>query len=256
MAIVDRYDQPGGHRTVAHPFIHPHQPSAFYGVNSRELGSGTADRDGWNAGRHELASAGEILTCFDQVMRRTLLPTGRVSYFPKSFYDGPDPRRPDVQLFHSVVSGAAFEVTVKRRTVDATSMNATVPAMTPPPTGLPRTRVTGGETAPRKAPAPDGRLGCRRPGRCEVIALKETAGGPRTGSAGCRRAEHRQPGGAAGSTGRSRRHCGGRWRVAVCPVPKTYPQRLELLTPTSGPGADQHSADSGHHHRFGRSTPV
>ncbi|MFE1174168.1 NAD(P)/FAD-dependent oxidoreductase [Streptomyces sp. NPDC058773] len=34
--------------------------------------------------------------------------------------------------FHSLVSGAGFEVTVKRRTVDATYMNVTVPAMVPP----------------------------------------------------------------------------------------------------------------------------
>ncbi|MFF8370093.1 NAD(P)-binding protein [Streptomyces lydicus] len=133
VAIVDRYDQPGGHWTVAYPFVRLHQPSAFYGVNSRELGSGTVDQDGWNAGLHELASGSEILAYLDQVMRRTLLPTGRVSYFPKSFYDGPDPQRPDVQRFHSLVSGAGFEVTVRRRTVDATYMNVTVPAMVPPP---------------------------------------------------------------------------------------------------------------------------
>ncbi|MFJ9619463.1 NAD(P)-binding protein [Streptomyces noursei] len=132
VAIVDRYDQPGGHWTVAYPFVRLHQPSAFYGVNSRELGSGAIDQDGWNAGLHELASASEILAYFDQVMRKTLLPTGRVSYFPKSFYDGPDPQRPDVQRFHSIVSGTSFEVTVKRRTVDATYMNVTVPAMVPP----------------------------------------------------------------------------------------------------------------------------
>ncbi|MGK4583954.1 NAD(P)-binding protein [Kitasatospora sp. HPMI-4] len=132
VAIVDRYDQPGGHWTVAYPFVRLHQPSAFYGVNSRELGSGTVDQDGWNAGLNELASAGEILAYFDQVMRRTLLPTGRVSYFPKSSYDGPDPERPDVHRFHSIVSGTGFEVTVKRRTVDATYMNVTVPAMVPP----------------------------------------------------------------------------------------------------------------------------
>ncbi|WP_328836915.1 NAD(P)-binding protein [Streptomyces europaeiscabiei] len=132
VAIVDRHDQPGGHWTVAYPFVRLHQPSASYGVNSRELGSGMVDQDGWNAGLHELASAGEILDYFDQVMRKTLLPTGRVSYFPKSFYDGPDSQRPGLQRFHSIVSGARFEVTVKRRTVDATYMNVTVPAMAPP----------------------------------------------------------------------------------------------------------------------------
>ncbi|QIK11609.1 NAD(P)/FAD-dependent oxidoreductase [Streptomyces sp. ID38640] len=132
VAIVDRYGRPGGHWTVAYPFVRLHQPSAFYGVNSRELGTGEVDQDGWNAGLHELASADEILTYFDQVMRKTFLPTGRVSYFPMSHHDGADPVRPEVQRCHSVVTGGQFEIRVRRRTVDATYMNVTVPAMCPP----------------------------------------------------------------------------------------------------------------------------
>ncbi|MDH6122555.1 hypothetical protein ABH930_006834 [Kitasatospora sp. GAS204A] len=132
VAIVDRYGRPGGHWTVAYPFVRLHQPSSFYGVNSRELGTGEVDRHGWNAGLHELASADEILTYFDQVMRKTLLPTGRVSYFPMSSHDGADPARPDVQRCHSVVTGREFDIHVRRRTVDATYMNVTVPAMCPP----------------------------------------------------------------------------------------------------------------------------
>lgn len=132
VALVDRYGRPGGHWTVAYPYVRLHQPSAYYGVNSRELGSGEVDWQGWNAGLHELASADEILTYFDQVMHKTLLPTGRVSYFPMSVHDGPDPARPDVQRCHSVVSGDEFGIRVRRRTVDATYMNVTVPAMCPP----------------------------------------------------------------------------------------------------------------------------
>lgn len=79
-----------------------------------------------------MASADEILTSFDEVMHKTLLPTGRVSYHPPSFYDGPDQARPGIERFHSVVTGAEFEVTVRRRTVDATYMNVTVPSMMPP----------------------------------------------------------------------------------------------------------------------------
>ncbi|MGW7002759.1 NAD(P)-binding protein [Streptomyces sp. NPDC054933] len=132
VAIVDRYGRPGGHWTVAYPYVRLHQPSAFYGVNSRELGTGEVDQHGWNAGLHELASADEILTYFDQVMRKTLLSTGCVSYFPMSNYDGADPARPDVQRCHSVVTGCEFDIRVRRRTVDATYMNVTVPAMCPP----------------------------------------------------------------------------------------------------------------------------
>ncbi|MFE0374673.1 NAD(P)-binding protein [Streptomyces inhibens] len=132
VAIVDRYGRPGGHWTVAYPYVRLHQPSASYGVNSRELGKGEVDQHGWNAGLYELASADEILNYFDQVMRKTLLPTGRVSYFPMSVYDGADPVRPDVQRCHSVLTGGEFDIRVRRRTVDATYMNVTVPAMCPP----------------------------------------------------------------------------------------------------------------------------
>ena len=43
LTIVDRYAAPGGHWNVAYPFVTLHQPSAFYGVSSKE------SRDGGNA---------------------------------------------------------------------------------------------------------------------------------------------------------------------------------------------------------------
>ena len=55
VVVVDRNDQPGGHWTAAYPFVRLHQPSAYYGVNSRDLGSDTIDHDGLNAGYYELA---------------------------------------------------------------------------------------------------------------------------------------------------------------------------------------------------------
>ena len=50
VAIVDRGNRPGGHWNHAYPFVRLHQPSAFYGVNSRPLGTDRKDTDGWNAG--------------------------------------------------------------------------------------------------------------------------------------------------------------------------------------------------------------
>ncbi len=126
VAIVDRYHQPGGHWTRAYPYVRLHQPSSFYGVNSRALGSDCIDRTGWNAGLYELATSGEVCAYFDQVMQQQLLPTGRVSYFPMCEYAG-DGR------FRSVVSGDEFAVKLRRRTVDASYMRVTVPAMRPPP---------------------------------------------------------------------------------------------------------------------------
>ncbi|MER6950282.1 hypothetical protein ABT294_40320 [Nonomuraea sp. NPDC000554] len=125
VVVVDRYHQPGGHWTVAYPYVRLHQPSAYYGVNSRPLGGDSIDRGGWNEGLHELASAAEVCAYFDQVMRQQLLPSGRVEYFPMSEYDG-DGR------FHSTVSGDEFEVKIRRRVVDSTYMRVTVPSMRPP----------------------------------------------------------------------------------------------------------------------------
>jgi hypothetical protein len=123
--MVDRYHRPGGHWTMAYPFVRLHQPSAAYGVNSRNLGKNGIDQTGWNKGLYELATAGEVCAYFDAVMQQQLLPTGRVSYFPMSEYQGDRRFR--------TFSGDSYEVTVKRRVVDTTYMNVMVPSMRPPP---------------------------------------------------------------------------------------------------------------------------
>jgi hypothetical protein len=88
VVIVDRNHQPGGHWTAAYPFVRLHQPSAYYGVNSRDLGSGGVDAVGFNAGYHELASGAEVCAYYDAVMTQHLLPSGRVTYLPMSEYLG------------------------------------------------------------------------------------------------------------------------------------------------------------------------
>ena len=125
LVIVDRYHQPGGHWNTAYPYVRLHQPSAFYGVNSRKLGSDTIDRVGWNQGLFELATAGEVCAYFDQVMQQQLLPTGRVSYFPMSEYLGDGRFR--------TLAGTDCTVKVRRRVVDSTYMRVVVPSMRPPP---------------------------------------------------------------------------------------------------------------------------
>jgi hypothetical protein len=122
--IVDRHDRPGGHWNNAYPFVRLHQPSAFYGVNSRPLGNDTIDHAGWNAGLYELASGAEVVAYFDQVMREQFIPSGRVQYFPNCEYlsDG---------TIASRVSGKTWTVEAAK-TVDATYMNVTVPSVTKP----------------------------------------------------------------------------------------------------------------------------
>src|SRR3954470_594117 len=56
IVMVDRHDHPGGHWNDAYPFVRLHQPSAYYGVGSRELGRGVKYLSGPNAGGYELAS--------------------------------------------------------------------------------------------------------------------------------------------------------------------------------------------------------
>lgn len=126
VAIVDRHDQPGGHWTLAYPFVRLHQPSIGYGVNSRTLGTGAIDAHGPNAGYLELAGVGEIQAYFDQVMRQTLLPSGRVRYMPMTEHLGGHACR-------SLVTGEEVSIPAARAVVDATYQNVTVPAMRSPP---------------------------------------------------------------------------------------------------------------------------
>ncbi|OBK34833.1 hypothetical protein A5658_10465 [Mycobacterium sp. 1245111.1] len=124
VVIVDRGHSPGGHWNNAYPFVRLHQPSAYYGVNSRALGSDTIDQLGWNEGLYELATVGEICAYFEKVMHQDLLPSGQVSYFPMAEYLG-DGR------FRSL-AGGDHTVNARRRIVDATYLQTTVPSMRPP----------------------------------------------------------------------------------------------------------------------------
>ena len=88
VVVVDRNHRPGGHWTTAYPFVRLHQPSAYYGVNSRPLGNDSIDGTGLNKGFYELAAGADVCAYFDEVMQQQLLPTGRVTYFPTSEYLG------------------------------------------------------------------------------------------------------------------------------------------------------------------------
>ncbi len=119
--IVDRHHMPGGHWNDAYPFVRLHQPSAFYGVSSMQLGSGRIDEAGSNKGYFELASGAEVLAYYERVMRERFLASGRVRYFP--LCDVIDDGR-----FRSLLSGEETNVTVAKRTVDGTFFNTSVPS--------------------------------------------------------------------------------------------------------------------------------
>lgn len=119
--IVDKNHKPGGHWNDAYPFVTLHQPSAFYGVSSRELSKGNRDEIGLNQGLHELASGAEVLAYFDQVMKHTFLPSERVQYFPMCEYLGDGE-------FSSILTGQRHKVSVARKIIDGTYFKTSIPA--------------------------------------------------------------------------------------------------------------------------------
>ncbi|KAL1845454.1 hypothetical protein Daus18300_014532 [Diaporthe australafricana] len=125
VAVVDRYARPGGHWTIAYPFVRLHQPSAFYGVNSRPLGEDKIDEVGLNKGMAELATGDEVCAYYSKVMHQTLLPSGRVTYYPKHEYLGDEG-------FRSILTNKVIRVAPSTRIVDATHMRVKVPSMKPP----------------------------------------------------------------------------------------------------------------------------
>ncbi|MDZ4759985.1 MAG: NAD(P)/FAD-dependent oxidoreductase [Alphaproteobacteria bacterium] len=125
IVMVDRRHAPGGHWNDAYPFVRLHQPSAFYGTGSRQLGANRIDETGFNAGYYELASGPELLCYFDGLMRERFLPSDRVRYFPMSEHQG------DGRVV-SLLSGEVRTIEVRKKTIDATFFNAALPSTHPP----------------------------------------------------------------------------------------------------------------------------
>ncbi|MFT6406926.1 MAG: hypothetical protein ACJAQ6_000336 [Arenicella sp.] len=119
--IVDKHHKPGGHWNDAYSFVTLHQPSSFYGVSSRELSNGTVDEVGLNKGLAELASGAEVMAYFDQVMKHTFLPSGRIKYFPMCDYKGDG-------KFSSLLSDNDYQVTVNKKIIDGTYFKTSVPS--------------------------------------------------------------------------------------------------------------------------------
>src|SRR4051794_4436489 len=116
LVIVDRRDSPGGHWNDAYPFVRLHQPAAFYGLNSTNLGGGGAD----------LASGPEVVAYYKRAMDR-FLATGRVTFLPMSDYQG------EGRVVSTIDADRVAEITVHRRVVDGTLMEVQVPYVRPPP---------------------------------------------------------------------------------------------------------------------------
>ena len=129
MVIVDKHHSPGGHWNDAYPFVRLHQPSAYYGVNSRALGGDGRDAHPLNLGMCERASSAEILAYYDAVMQ-SMLASGRVRYFPMSELDAPS--TDGSYSFRSLTSGTQAQVRVAKRFVNTAHLSPQVPSTHPP----------------------------------------------------------------------------------------------------------------------------
>lgn len=115
MVIVDRRHRPGGHWTDAYPYVALHQPAAFYGVNSMQLGQGGTD----------LASGPEIVAYYHLLMKR-FVDSGRVRFLPMSEHVG------EGRVVAIADRTQVTEIRARRRVVDGGFMNVEVPSVTPP----------------------------------------------------------------------------------------------------------------------------
>jgi hypothetical protein len=121
VVIVDRRHGPGGHWHDAYPFVRLHQPSAYYGVESRPLGNDHIDEHGPNAGFYERASSAEICDYYAHVLDEELLPTGRVRFLGLGDYRGEE-------RVVSLLDGTETRVKARRKVVDATHVQPEIPS--------------------------------------------------------------------------------------------------------------------------------
>jgi len=130
VVLVDRRHSPGGHWLDDYSFVRLHQPSANYGVTSRTLGHDRIDESGPNAGFYERATAGEVCDYFSRVLNDTLIPSGRVRFLGMTDYRAADG---DGHHLVSLLTGEETVVHVRRRFVDATFVESSIPSRHTPP---------------------------------------------------------------------------------------------------------------------------
>jgi hypothetical protein len=122
--MVDRRHGPGGHWNDAYPFVRLHQPSAYYGVNSRTLGEDRIDDRGPNTGFYERASAAEICHYYQAVLD-DLLRSGTVDFLGMTDCTTDGDTRAHVVCR---LTGAEREINVRRKIVDARYLESSIPA--------------------------------------------------------------------------------------------------------------------------------
>jgi len=130
--LVDRRHGPGGHWNDAYPFVQLHQPSAYYGVNSRTLGEDRIDDGGPNAGYYERAPAAEICHYYQSVLD-DLVRSGRVEFLGMTdcIVDDDTRARAVCRL-----TASERQITVRRKIMDARYLESSIPATHTPTFGV------------------------------------------------------------------------------------------------------------------------
>jgi NAD(P)-binding Rossmann-like domain len=125
VVLVDRRHRPGGHWLDAYSFVRLHQPSAYYGIESRSLGDDRIEEHGPNAGFYERASAAEICDYYARALADDLVPTGRVRFLGLSEYRGGNGNG---HVVSSLLDGSETLVRTRRKVVDATYVQSEIPS--------------------------------------------------------------------------------------------------------------------------------
>jgi hypothetical protein len=120
VVLVDRREHPGGHWRDAYPFVQLHTPSSYYGVTSTHLGNDRIIESGRNKGFYEQAGKDEICDYFERV----------VDASPARFLGGHDFLGADGDGYRvrELATGDVHTVRARRRLVDATALESSIPA--------------------------------------------------------------------------------------------------------------------------------
>ena len=120
VVLVDRREHPGGHWRDAYPFVQLHTPSSYYGVTSTHLGNDRIIESGRNKGFYEQAGKDEICDYYDRV----------VDASPARFLGGHDFLGADGDGYRiqELRTGDVHTVRARRRLVDATVLESSIPA--------------------------------------------------------------------------------------------------------------------------------
>lgn len=120
VVLVDRRAHPGGHWRDAYPFVQLHTPSSYYGVTSTPLGNDRIIESCRNRGFYEQAGKDEICDYYERV----------VDASPARFLGGHDYLGADGDEYRirELGTGDVHTVRVRRRLVDATVLESSIPA--------------------------------------------------------------------------------------------------------------------------------